>query len=229
MTPPRVPARAATSSLCPVADLDRYDREVSPWRLPILARVPEHAIVLDVGAWTGAIGDWLIHHRGAMVDGLELESDAAAETRGYRRLIVGSVEDAAIQSEFGPHYDAILFLDVLEHLVHPEQVLRAARAWLRPGGVVLCSIPNVAHWRVRLSLLRGRFDYEDSGLLDRTHLRWFTRETARELVRQSGYRISWEDAVVPQPPRVKVPQRLLRPEFFGYQFFYEGVQPARSA
>jgi 2-polyprenyl-3-methyl-5-hydroxy-6-metoxy-1,4-benzoquinol methylase len=205
-----------------VPELDRYVREVSEYRLPILGRVPQGATVLDVGAWTGAHGHWLAERRGATVDGVELNADAAAEARGYREMVVGSIEDPALRERVGSGYDAILFLDVLEHLVYPEKVLRAVRRWLAPGGVVLCSIPNVAHWRVRLALLRGRFDYEDSGLLDRTHQRWYTRRTAQELVREAGYELTWEDAVVPQHPRVSVPQRLLHPELFAYQFLIEG-------
>lgn len=203
-------------------ELDRYVNEVSDFRVPILSRVPAAAAVLDVGPWTGAHGRWLIERSNATVDGVEAHADAAAAAHGYRRMIVGSIEDPEVQSQLGADYDAILFLDVLEHLVHPDAVLRAAQRWLRPGGVVLCSLPNIAHWRVRLALLRGRFEYEDAGLLDRTHLRWFTRKTARELVTDAGYEITWDDAVVPQHPRVKVPQRLLKPELFGYQFLLEG-------
>lgn len=206
-----------------MAELDRYVREVSSFRLPILERVPQGATVLDVGAWTGTHGDWLAEHRRATVDGVELEVDAAAEARCYRRMVIGSIEDPAVRDQMTREYDVVLFLDLLEHLARPEDVLEAARGWLRSSGVVLCSIPNVAHWRVRLALLRGRFEYEDSGLLDRTHLRWFTRRTARELLRDTGYRISWEGASVPQHPRVHVPRRVLRPELFGYQFLFEGT------
>jgi 2-polyprenyl-3-methyl-5-hydroxy-6-metoxy-1,4-benzoquinol methylase len=208
-----------------MAELDRYVREVSEFRLPILDRVPPDSTVLDVGAWTGAHGDWLAEHRGATVDGIELEERAAAEAQCYRRMTVGAVEDPAVRPQVEPAgYDAVLFLDVLEHLVDPHEVLGAARGWLRPGGRVLCSIPNVAHWRVRLGLLRGRFDYEDQGLLDRTHLRWFTRRTARELIAGAGYEVTWEDATVPQHPRLRVPQWLLKPELFGYQFLFEGTR-----
>jgi 2-polyprenyl-3-methyl-5-hydroxy-6-metoxy-1,4-benzoquinol methylase len=210
-----------------VPELDTYLREVSELRLPVLERVPRGATVLDVGAWTGAHGDWLAERRGVTVDGVELNGEAAAEARRYREMLVGSIEDPALRERIGSGYDAVLFLDVLEHLADPDAVLRAALEWLAPGGVVLCSIPNVAHWRVRLALLRGRFDYEDSGLLDRTHLRWYTRKTARDLVREAGYELTWEHAVVPQHPRVRVPQRLLRPELFGYQFLIEG-RPTRA-
>ena len=200
---------------------DRYVREVSPFRLPLLDRVPTGAVVLDVGPWTGAHGHHLIAERGATVDGVELDAEAAAHATRYRKVIVGSIEDESVQGQLAT-YDVVLLLDVLEHLADPAAVLRRAASWLRPDGIVLCSIPNVAHWRVRLSLLRGKFEYTDSGLLDRTHLRWFTRASARRLIEDAGYRITWENATVPQPPRIKVPQRLLKPELFGYQFLFEG-------
>jgi 2-polyprenyl-3-methyl-5-hydroxy-6-metoxy-1,4-benzoquinol methylase len=165
-----------------------------------------------------------MQHAGATVDGVETDAEAAAVACGdYREVIVGPVDDEAIQARVaGRAYDTILFLDVLEHLRDPAAVLRAARDWLRPGGTVLCSLPNVAHWRVRLALARGRFDYADNGLMDRTHLRWFTRDSARDLVAGAGYAVTWEDAAVPQHPRVRVPQQLLRPELFAYQLYFEG-------
>ena len=207
-----------------MSSLQRYTSEVSEYRLPILARVPAGATVLDVGPWTGAHGRHLMQHSGATVDGVETDAEAAAVAGAdYREVIVGPVDDEAVQARLdGRGYDTILFLDVLEHLRDPAAILSAARAWLRPGGTVLCSLPNVAHWRVRLALARGRFDYADNGLMDRTHLRWFTRDSARELVAGAGYDLTWEDAAVPQHPRVRVPQQLLRPELFAYQLYYEG-------
>jgi len=207
-----------------MSSLDRYTSEVSEYRLPILARVPTGATVLDVGPWTGAHGRHLVAHAGAVVDGVEPDAPAAGMAAAvYREVIVGLIDDAGVQARLadGGGYDVIMFLDVLEHLHDPHAVLGAARDWLRPGGRVLCSLPNVAHWRVRLALARGRFDYADNGLMDRTHLRWFTRSSARELMTGSGYAVTWEDAAVPQHPRVRVPQRLLRPELFAYQLYFE--------
>ncbi len=206
--------------------VDRYLNEVSPFRLPILARVQRGSSVLDVGAWTGAHGLWLADQRGATVDGIEPNAAAAQRAVGYRAMRVASVEDVLKDGGPGRLYDAILFLDVLEHLVAPERVLREARSWLTPSGVVLVSVPNVAHWRVRLALARGRFEYTDTGLMDRTHLRWFTRATARRLLSGAGYRLTWEDAAVPQHSRIKVPQPLLRPGLFGYQLLFEGAPGA---
>ncbi len=209
-----------------MSSLDRYTSEVSEYRLPILARVPAGATVLDVGPWTGAHGRHLVAHAGAVVDGVEPDPPAAGVAAvDYREVIVGLIDDPGVQARLadGGGYDVIMFLDVLEHLRDPHAVLSASRDWLRPGGRVLCSLPNVAHWRVRLALARGRFDYADNGLMDRTHLRWFTRSSARELVTASGYAVTWEDAAVPQHPRVRVPQRLLRPELFAYQLYFEAT------
>ena len=89
----------------------------------------------------------------------------------------------------GQKYDAILAGDVLEHCSRPDLVLRECHHLLAPGGSVVISLPNIAHADVRLALLAGRFQYRDTGLLDRTHIRFFTRETINEFVRSNGFEI----------------------------------------
>ena len=84
---------------------------------------------------------------------------------------------------------------VLEHLVDPWKVLRGMHPLLSPAGRVLISVPNIAHWTARLNLLLGRFDYTDGYLMDRTHLRWFTRRTAKEMALQTGYRVMAQGTV----------------------------------
>jgi SAM-dependent methyltransferase len=103
-------------------------------------------------------------------------------------------------------FEAIIYGDVLEHLSDPTAVLRALDQFLAPGGAVIVSVPNVAHLWVRLSLLVGRFDYADRGILDRTHLRFFTRRTLLELLRSAGLRVD-ELAVTPVPLPLVVPPR----------------------
>jgi SAM-dependent methyltransferase len=105
----------------------------------------------------------------------------------------------------GP-FDAIVYGDVLEHLSDPRAVLQALDQTLTPGGTVIVSVPNVAHLWVRLSLLAGRFDYADRGILDRTHLRFFTRRTLLELLRDAGLAVI-EVAVTPVPLPLVVPSR----------------------
>jgi SAM-dependent methyltransferase len=86
-------------------------------------------------------------------------------------------------------FDVVVFADVLEHLPDPAAPLHLARTVLRPSGAVVASVPNVAHWSVRWDLLWGRFTYTPSGIMDATHLRWFTERSVRALFEASGYRI----------------------------------------
>ncbi|MCI0351146.1 MAG: class I SAM-dependent methyltransferase, partial [Acidobacteriales bacterium] len=86
--------------------------------------------------------------------------------------------------------DLLLFLDVLEHLPNPEKLLRHLTAKLAPGGTVIVSLPNIAHLSVSIPLLVwGRFNYADAGILDRTHLRFFVRESAVALMNGAGLRV----------------------------------------
>src|SRR5262249_39702773 len=93
-------------------------------------------------------------------------------------------------------FDKILLMDVLEHLPHPERVLEACRELLTPQGTVLVSVPNVANITVRLALLFGRFNYTERGILDRTHLRFYTRRTARRFLESCGFRVVRETMTV---------------------------------
>jgi 2-polyprenyl-3-methyl-5-hydroxy-6-metoxy-1,4-benzoquinol methylase len=103
----------------------------------------------------------------------------------------------------GP-FDLILALDVLEHLRWPEQTLADLVSKLSPTGTVIVSLPNVSHYTVISGLLRGRFDYTPRGIMDRTHLRFFTKETMEELLHNAGLRV--RDFVVNglQGPRARV-------------------------
>ena len=98
----------------------------------------------------------------------------------------------------------MVYADVLEHVLDARALLSAARPLLRPGGEVVVSLPNVATWTMRLRLLSGDFTYGDSGILDRTHLRFFTRRSARALLRASGLEIVAED-VTPNLARAALP------------------------
>jgi 2-polyprenyl-3-methyl-5-hydroxy-6-metoxy-1,4-benzoquinol methylase len=106
-----------------------------------------------------------------------------------RRVDVADL-DGALPPADGAQYDILLFGDVLEHLVHPERVLATLLPRLKPGGRVLVSLPNIAFVVNRLTHLLGRWDYRDYGILDRTHLRFFTRRTMVALLESSGLRVT---------------------------------------
>jgi SAM-dependent methyltransferase len=194
-------------------------------RRVMLERVPEGATVLDVGCWAGSVGRFLMEHRRVTIDGVEPDPEMASRARRlYRDVFVCAFEDFLADGQGA--YDRILFLDVLEHLRDPSEVLQRARRLLTADGRALASIPNVAHWSVRKELLLGRWRYEDNGLLDRTHLRFFTLESAEELLIDAGWRISWRSASVGPPPLVTLPDKylaLLRrwPSLFGVQGLFE--------
>lgn len=144
--------------------------------------------VLDVGCASGYVGETL-KHRGCTVAGVEYDAEAAQLAKAVLdEVVVGDVGELDLVGHFGrASFDAVVFGDVLEHVVDPVSVLRASRPLLAPGGAVVISIPNVAHGAVRLSLMSGRFEYRPLGLLDDTHLRFFTRDTVDDLLSEAGF------------------------------------------
>ncbi len=161
----------------------------------VVELVPAGATVLDVGCAGGYLAAELLAHGAVAVDGLELDPDDAEAARAVCRTVFeGSIEDAGVAAVVpAAAYDAIVLADVLEHLRAPEAALLALVPKLRQGGRIVVSVPNVAHWSLRLSLLRGRFRYEDTGLLDRTHLRFFTHATLHELLDSVGLNVEREE------------------------------------
>ena len=153
----------------------------------ILRAVPPGSSVLDVGCATGYLGEALVE-RGCRVWGLERDEEAAAvAASSYEEVHVVDLDlcdSLPVPERF---FDVVLCADVLEHLREPERGLRLVRPHLAPGATVVVSLPNVAHFSVRVPLLLGRFEYGPSGILDRTHVRLYTFRTARQLVTSCGF------------------------------------------
>lgn len=144
--------------------------------------------VLELGPAAGAFTRALVA-QGCQVVAIEVDPAAARMVEPVaERVIVGSVADPAVLASAidDERFDVVVAGDVLEHLADPLSALKAARGALRPGGYVVLSLPNVAHADVKLQLLAGRFAYQDTGLLDRTHLHFFTLESVEEMVRDAG-------------------------------------------
>jgi len=140
---------------------------------------PAGATVLDLGCGSGALGQYLRQTRQCTIDGLTWSEAEAAHARPhYRRVVVANLETCDLLETFEHNiYDVIVCADVLEHLSQPERVLGACRSLLKSGGRLLTSVPNAGYAGLIAELLQGEFRYREEGLLDRTHLRFFTRRS----------------------------------------------------
>ncbi len=168
-------------------------------RPEVVELVPRSARrVLDVGCGSGRLGAAVKVRQAAEVTGVEADREAAeAARRRLDRVIHGDVETE--RAEFEPaSFDCIVCADVLEHLRLPDAVLGRIRRWLTPDGVLVASLPNVRHHTVVRSLLAGNWTYESAGLLDDTHLRFFTRREIEKLLFRAGFEIA-DRRVVPGP------------------------------
>jgi 2-polyprenyl-3-methyl-5-hydroxy-6-metoxy-1,4-benzoquinol methylase len=220
--------------------------------LQMLGRLPSSRI-LDLGCSGGLFAE-RARAAGHHVTGVD-----SVEIPGVRdrtdRFLLADLEQG-IPAEVGGRYDVVIAGDVIEHLARPANVLRDIRRVLRPGGQLLLSVPNFGHWYPRARVATGLFGYDRRGILDNTHLRFFTRSTLRRTVRAAGFDIIEEAATGlplgaiggPEPsPAIKAVRRIdavlvrARPTLFGYQhvlrlaphaeeaIYADGLEPGRSA
>ncbi|HMM33235.1 MAG TPA: class I SAM-dependent methyltransferase [Thermoanaerobaculia bacterium] len=201
-----------------------------------IATLGEGLSVLDVGFGAGHLAR-RIRPRCRYLAGIELDPEAAREGSTF---FDDPVLDDVVRGLAGPWrepFDVVVAADILEHLPEPGQALDLLRPLLREGGLLLVSLPNVANVTVRLALLCGRFPRTERGILDRTHLRFFTRRSGRELLEAHGFRVARETPTAmpvelalpllgrpPLGPSVRAGAALFArvwPGMFGYQFVYE--------
>lgn len=168
-------------------------------RPEMVAFVPAQARrILDVGCGQGCFAARLKAERSVEVWGIELDPLAAGmAAQRLDRILQG---DAVALAPALPdeHFDCIVLNDLLEHLVSPETLLGLLRAKLGPGGCLVASLPNVRHFPHLWELVvRGRWEYADEGILDRTHLRFFTRRSMRRLFEAAGYDLVRQEGINP--------------------------------
>jgi SAM-dependent methyltransferase len=188
---------------------NQYYNGINP---DLLAKVPLNAkIVIEVGCGSGRFAlAYLSLNPQARYIGIELHGPSSVEARSRLATVIeGDVESDAVLKQLdsalkGDLADVLIFGDVLEHLVDPWKVLRQLRDRVRVQGVCVACIPNVSHWSLLQQQLSGSWEYSDSGLLDRTHLRFFTRRSAESLFNAAG----WE--VADSSPRVLWPDKTSR-------------------
>ena len=207
--------------------------------LDMLVRMPPSRI-LDIGCSGGLLAEHVraAGHWVTGVDYLEIEG-----VRQRTDAFVRADLTQGIPVEVGGGYDVVIAGDIIEHLPRPMETLREIARVLRPGGQVLLSVPNFGHWYPRTRVAFGLFGYDRRGILDDTHLRFFTRSTLRRLVRSAGFDILDERAtglplgVVSDAdgPRLRIVRRIdntlvrARPTLFGYQFIMRLTPHAAEA
>lgn len=160
-------------------------------RRAMLAFVPLQARrILEIGCGDGRFAASLKARGPVEITGIELNAEAGERARARMDLVHVADLETAPPVLPQAYFDCLICNDVLEHLRDPWQVLRHLRASLVPGAKVVASLPNLRFLAVMKDLLlRGDFSYQDEGVLDRTHLRFFTRRTLRALFEDSGYEV----------------------------------------
>ncbi len=203
-----------------------------------LNALPAQNKILDVGTASGTLAR-MCQNNPLRLFGVEPNPEwAQIAAPLYEKIWVGFIDD--IDDEFLKGYDAVVLGDVLEHLVAPETVLQKLAAFQGSNAVFMISVPNIANLWVRLNLLFGRFDYTDRGILDKTHLRFFTRKTLITMLKNTGLEIV-SIQVTPIPLElvskffVSIPGKFLHaafarltslfPTLLGYQFIVEARKP----
>jgi len=193
--------------------------------------------VLDIGCGRGVLAEEMVQH-GCRMTGVDVLAPAEVSpclAQYIQADLMANGMTEVLLRLGNQRFDKILLLDIIEHLPDPAAILNDCRKLLRPGGQLIVSVPNVANISVRLMLLLGRFDYMERGILDRTHLRFFTRRTIRELLAAQGFSLlKHQMTVIPlevmvslslDNPLMRLGHGLLialtrlMPGLFGYQSF----------
>lgn len=182
----------------------------SSWTI-IYDLIRDNSSVLDIGCSSGYFDKILIENKKCVVDGIEIDAEDAERAKKIcRSVIVGNIEDSGFPlNSIEEKYDYILFIDVLEHLVNPSTALMRVKSLLKDNGKIIFSIPNMANGSIRLQLLQGNFDYEKEGLLDATHLHYYTGKSIQDyIIKDSGLKLVAVEYTTSDTPRQIIDQCL---------------------
>lgn len=173
-----------------------FNQDIFGVHQKIISYVGNGRNVLEVGCASGYLAREL-QKNGCWVTGIEINPIAARKAKEYcQEVIAGDIENPKTIAQLkNRRFEVILLADVLEHLRNPESILRQLVKYLKDDGQMIISVPNIGFLTARLRLLLGQFDYSDWGIMDRTHLHFFTKETISTLVKDSGLKIEKFDYI----------------------------------
>jgi len=194
----------------------------------VLSLVPISAIrILDVGCGTGTLGECLLKGRERYVAGITY-SRREAELASVRLSQVICAELNNFEFCSLGEFDCVILSHILEHLYSPEDLLERLKCVLGPESVIVVALPNVVWWRQRLQFLIGKWRYQDWGILDRTHFRFFDMQSSEELLEEAGYEILKRKRDGPFPFIGPI-RRLIRPFAEGIDRFICRLAPGLFA
>lgn len=191
--------------------------------------VPEGSRVLEIGCATGFMGEYLIKKKKCKVYGVELGLDEARQAKKkLTHVVVGDVEnkETILKIKKLEKFDVVYAAALIEHLKDPWEALRVWKTFLKTGGHIIISTSNITHWSQRLKFLKGTFTYTEFGILDNTHLRFFTTNSFKKLVTDTGYTIErfGIDAEGGGYPRVSLLGSKIFPNVFAYQMVIKAAK-----
>jgi 2-polyprenyl-3-methyl-5-hydroxy-6-metoxy-1,4-benzoquinol methylase len=197
-------------------------------RADILAELPKDpaARILEIGCATGGTGEAaLATGRAGFYRGVEFDPESAERARPLLTDVVCANVETIDPALIADSYDVLILSEVLEHLIDPWGVMKTLAPFVKPGGRVFASSPNISHHRVIRALLAGRFDYEAAGVMDRTHVRWFTPASYRALFEEAGFETLSVGPLAPYPRKARLINRLSGgrlAHLFQLQIMYKG-------
>jgi len=183
----------------------------------VVSLTGENKRVLEIGCNMGETSS-VLKRKGCEVIGIEINEKAAKIAKDIcNEVIISDIEDEETWRKIEGKYDVAILADVLEHLKNPGKILKEVKKYLKRNGFLIVSLPNVANWRIRLSLLFGKFEYKSTGILDNTHLRFYTLKSGRKLIEK--------DCKIENyfPAATRVPKILLHifPTLFATQWIFK--------
>jgi SAM-dependent methyltransferase len=186
---------------------------------------------LDCGCGAGDNAR-ILSDRGWDVDGITISPDEQQKASQICKTVLIADLESGLPTAVNGVYDLVVFSHVLEHLRNPSRVLNDIRRVLAPDGIVAVALPNVLNWRSRVRFMLGQFEYEEGGIMDNTHLRFYTFASGRRLLESNGFLVSTAtvEGIFPLARKIMLPSRIVRrldkfagsywPGLFGWQLLY---------
>jgi 2-polyprenyl-3-methyl-5-hydroxy-6-metoxy-1,4-benzoquinol methylase len=198
---------------------DAYYNQEKPFLFHLIPDGPN--VIMDCGCAAGRLGRKLLELKKASeVIGLEIFEPAAREAmKVYKRVHVGDIE--TMDLDYKEYFDIVICGDILEHLKEPRNLVQQIHRMLKKGGILICCVPNIRYWRIwRDVIFKGDFRYTAEGILDQTHLRFFTSRSLRRMLTEASFSVDYTGMKMAVGPKQQAFNFLTFggfSEFFGFQ------------